>query len=67
MLTPALERLDIERRHQTKILARGSRLFDSGELHIHVDRTGPLHQAAAAHAWVEAGQGLGKAVLTIDE
>jgi NADPH2:quinone reductase len=67
MLTPALEGLDIDRRHQTKILARGSRLFDSGELHIHVDRTWPLHQAAAAHAWVETGHGMGKTVLTMDE
>lgn len=66
MLTPALQGLETARRQQTKILERGGRLFNSGELHVHIGQTWPLHQAAAAHRWVESGQGMGKAVLTMD-
>lgn len=37
-----------------------------GKVRAHVDRTFPLGQAAAAHAHLEAGQHLGKVVLTVD-
>lgn len=37
----------------------------SGQVTAQVDRTFPLEQAAAAHAYLEAGQHLGKVVLTV--
>ena len=66
MLTPALEDMAIARQRQTKVLEQGARLFDSGELQIHVAQTWPFTQAAKAHRWLEAAQGCGKAVLTMD-
>ncbi|SEL53439.1 putative NAD(P)H quinone oxidoreductase, PIG3 family [Pseudoxanthomonas sp. GM95] len=38
----------------------------SGQVKAQVDKTFPLDQAAAAHAYLEAGQHLGKVVLTVD-
>jgi NADPH:quinone reductase-like Zn-dependent oxidoreductase len=38
--------------------------FDSGDLRIVVGATFPLEQAADAHRALEAGQVIGKAVLT---
>jgi len=36
----------------------------SGELHVEIDRTFPLSEAAAAHAYVESRQAFGRIVLT---
>ena len=38
---------------------------ESGALRVPVDRTFPLEQAGAAHAWLESGSQFGKVVLTI--
>ena len=66
MLTPQLQRLADARRHQTKILESCARWLETGQLHIHVDKTFPLDQAAAAHQWIENGEGRGKVVLVMD-
>jgi len=39
-------------------------LYEQGEIEPHVDRTFPLDRAAEAHAYIEAGQNLGKVLLT---
>lgn len=39
--------------------------IESGRVRIPVDRTFPLEQAGAAHAWLEGGSQFGKVVLTI--
>ena len=36
----------------------------SGKVRAIIDRTFPLEDAAAAHAWLEGGAHLGKVVLT---
>lgn len=40
-------------------------VYVQGKLHIHIRKTFPLEQAAAAHREVERGHGRGKVVLTI--
>jgi NADPH2:quinone reductase len=35
-----------------------------GELRVHIDRTFPLEQAAAAHAYIESRQAFGRVVMT---
>jgi len=40
-------------------------LIESGAFRPIVDRTFPLEQAAEAHAYLEAGDHLGKVVLTV--
>ena len=40
-------------------------LVDAGELRVHVERTFPLEEAAAAHEAGESGRTQGKLVLTI--
>jgi NADPH2:quinone reductase len=54
-----------ERERQNGILEDAARLFDSGALSVQVGAIFPLEEAAAAHRALEAGQVLGKAVLTI--
>lgn len=66
MLTPQLQKLQDARRHQTKILESCARWLETGQLHIYVDKTFPLDQAAAAHQWIENGEGMGKVVLVMD-
>ncbi len=66
MLTPQLQQLADARRHQAKILASCAKWLDAGQLHIHVDKTFPLSQAAAAHRWIANGEGVGKVVLTME-
>ena len=51
---------------QTRILERGARLFDEGQLKVHVSKVLPLADAAAAHELVEDGHTVGKVVLQID-
>jgi NADPH2:quinone reductase len=36
----------------------------NGELRVEIDRTFPLAEAAAAHAYVESRQAFGRVVLT---
>ncbi len=65
MLTPMLRNLPSARAHHGEILDRCGQWFDAGQLEIHVAKTFPLEQAAAAHALVEAGHVQGKLVLTL--
>ena len=39
--------------------------FASGQVHLPIDRTFPLTDAAAAHAYLEAGEHVGKVVLKV--
>jgi len=39
-------------------------LYEQGEIKPHVDRSFPFEQAAEAHAYIEAGQNVGKVLLT---
>lgn len=66
MLTPQLQALPAARSHQAKILESCARWLEAGQLQVHVGKTFSLSQAATAHQWVEAGEGMGKAVLIID-
>lgn len=63
MLTPQLQPLKEARLHQIKLLESCARRLATGQLHIHVDKTFPLSQAAEAHRWIEQGKGIGKVVL----
>jgi NADPH:quinone reductase-like Zn-dependent oxidoreductase len=47
------------------ILEQAAAHFDAGDLRVEVGATFPLTQAADAHRALEAGQVVGKAVLTI--
>jgi putative PIG3 family NAD(P)H quinone oxidoreductase len=40
--------------------------IEKGALRVPVDRTFALHQAGAAHAWLESGSQFGKVILTVD-
>ncbi len=51
---------------QTRILERGTSLFDEGKLRIEVSTVLPLEQASAAHKLVEDGHTTGKVVLQIE-
>lgn len=63
MLTPMLQGLMEEQQSQAKILEQCARLIDQGDLKIHVSRTFPLADAAAAHRAIESGSTIGKLVL----
>lgn len=67
MLTPMLQDLTQARVHHAEILEECGALFDAGRLQIHVARTFPLEEAAAAHAMLETGGMTGKLVLNIGE
>jgi len=64
MLAPSVFGWPAERERQREILEQAARLFDAGELRVAVGATFPLEQAADAHRAVEAGQVIGKTVLT---
>jgi NADPH:quinone reductase len=51
---------------QAEILEQAAQHFDAGDLRVEVGATFPLERAADAHRALEAGQIVGKAVLTID-
>jgi NADPH2:quinone reductase len=51
---------------QRDILEQAASHFDAGDLRVEVGATFPLGQAADAHRALEAGQIVGKAVLTIE-
>jgi NADPH2:quinone reductase len=65
MLTPLLKDLEEARRHHRDILQQCADLIDGGQLTIHLGKTYPLADAAAAHAEIEAGHATGKIVLTM--
>ncbi|MBI4781493.1 MAG: zinc-dependent alcohol dehydrogenase family protein [Oscillatoriophycideae cyanobacterium NC_groundwater_1537_Pr4_S-0.65um_50_18] len=66
MLTPMLKGLISAQQAQAKILKQCTRLFDQGELKIHVSQTLPLESVAIAHRQIEAGSTSGKIVLLTD-
>lgn len=66
MLTPMLRNLPTAREHQGEILRRCGDWMGDGKLRVHVNRTFPLAQAAAAHRLIEEGHVQGKLVLAVD-
>jgi NADPH2:quinone reductase len=54
------------RERQRGILELAAGRFDAGELRVAVGATFPLERAADAHRALEAGEVVGKAVLTMD-
>ena len=54
-----------QRERQRAILERAGEYFDSGRLRVQVGATFPLDGAADAHRALEAGEVVGKAVLTM--
>lgn len=67
MLTPMLQGLLEDQRHQAKILEESARLIDQDKLKIHLSKTFPLAEAATAHRLLETGSVTGKLVLLIDD
>jgi NADPH2:quinone reductase len=66
MPAPAVFGWDDHRERQRKILEQAGARFDASELRIQVGATFPLERAADAHRALEAGQVIGKVVLTMD-
>ncbi len=66
MLTPMLQGLVEEQQAQAHILEQCARLFERGDLKIHVGRTFSLAEAAQAHRLQETGSMTGKVVLVMD-
>jgi len=67
MLTPLLQDLVEEQRSQAKILEQCALLINQEKLKIHLNKTFPLEQAAAAHELLETGSMSGKIVLLMGE
>jgi NADPH2:quinone reductase len=65
MLAPWVRNLKEHWLRQIDILRQCGELFDNGKLHIRVEKTLPLEQAAEAHRIIEQGHASGKIVLTI--
>ena len=63
MLLPHLRDLPEARAHQGEILRRCAEWIDAGRLRLHLGRTFPLAEAAAAHRLIEEGHVQGKLVL----
>jgi NADPH:quinone reductase-like Zn-dependent oxidoreductase len=53
-----------ERELMVDALTRILELYEQGDIKPHVDRSFPLERAAEAHAYIEAGQNVGKVLLT---
>jgi len=66
MPAPAVFGWEAHRERQRRILERAAVRFDAGQLRVQVGATFPLERAADAHRALEAGQVIGKAVLTMD-
>jgi NADPH2:quinone reductase len=64
-LTPRLHQQWEGLLHQTRILKQCAKWLDSGILTVHVDKTFPLEQVAAAHDYLQSGQAMGKVVLSL--
>jgi NADPH:quinone reductase len=54
-----------QRERQRTILEQATHHFDAADLRVEVGATFPLGHAADAHRALEAGEVIGKAVLTI--
>ena len=65
MPAPAVFGWTGHRERQRKILEQAAAHFDAGTLRIQVGATFPLERAADAHRALEAGEVIGKAVLTM--
>jgi NADPH2:quinone reductase len=65
MPAPAVLGWPEQRERQRSILDQAAARFDAGDLRIQLGATFPLAEAAQAHRALEAGQVLGKAVLTM--
>ncbi|MDJ0552924.1 MAG: zinc-dependent alcohol dehydrogenase family protein [Microcoleaceae cyanobacterium MO_207.B10] len=65
MLTPMMKGLTEAQVDQAKILQQCGRLFEQGNLKIHVNKSFALDDAIEAHRMLEAGSMIGKIVLTI--
>lgn len=65
MPAPSVFGWPAERERQRAILEQTATHFDAGDLRVQVGATFPLEQAADAHRAVEAGQVIGKTVLTM--
>ena len=66
MLTPMLQGLVADQKHQAKILEHCATWIDEGKLKIHLSQTFPLENAAAAHKALETGSTTGKIALVIE-
>ncbi len=66
MLTPMMQEMTKAQQDQAKILQQCARLFEQGQLKIHLQQTLPLAEAAQAHAMLETGTMTGKLVLITD-
>jgi NADPH:quinone reductase len=65
MLTPMWRGLSERLRAQAGHVRQGLGLLAEGKLRVVVDRVFQLHEAAAAHDYLECGQAVGKIVLSI--
>lgn len=65
MLTPMWLGLADRLQAQAEHVREGLRLTAEGKLRVVVDRVFPLEEAAAAHAYLESGQAIGKVALSI--
>ncbi|MBD2042104.1 zinc-dependent alcohol dehydrogenase family protein [Microcoleus sp. FACHB-672] len=66
MLTPMWQGLAKYQEEQAKILQQCADMIDEGRLKIHLGKTFPLQEAAAAHHLQETASMTGKIVLLID-
>lgn len=66
MLTPMHWKLTSALEHQCNILRCCAELFDSDRLHVHLQPTFPLEEAAAAHHRLEQGGMRGKLALEVN-
>ena len=66
MPAPSVFAWSEHRERQRRILEQAAAHFDAGDLRVAVGATFPLERVADAHRALEAGEVLGKAVLTFD-
>lgn len=66
MLTPQVMKLHDERIRQRKILEHCAQLIEAGQLGVLVSYALPLAEAQHAHRLIEAGDTMGKIILTIE-
>jgi len=65
MLSPGYFGLKSAQSHQAGILEMCAGLIDNGRLHLHINRTFPLHEVSDAHCLLERGSISGKISLAI--
>jgi NADPH:quinone reductase len=65
MPTPMWRGLPERLRAQARHVRQGLMLVAKGKLRVVVDRVFQLHEAAAAHDYLESGQAIGKIALSI--